>query len=80
LQDVEGEVNAWKLLATLCTKQENYSGALEFLDHARKISLKNGFYNELRRILCLMGMTKGNLSFPSFADSILSSLDEDQGS
>jgi hypothetical protein len=77
LQDVEGEVNAWKLLATLSTKQENYSSALEFLDHARRISLKNGFYNELRRILCLMGMAKGNLSFPNFADQILSSLDDD---
>ncbi len=74
LQDVEGEVNAWKLLATLCTRQEKYEEALEFLNHARRISLKNGYYNELRRILCLMGMAKGNLTFNEFAENILSTL------
>eukprot|EP00599_Poterioochromonas_sp_BG-1_P007056 CAMPEP_0173144304 /NCGR_PEP_ID=MMETSP1105-20130129/7150_1 /TAXON_ID=2985 /ORGANISM="Ochromonas sp., Strain BG-1" /LENGTH=190 /DNA_ID=CAMNT_0014057953 /DNA_START=894 /DNA_END=1463 /DNA_ORIENTATION=- len=61
LMDPEAEIAAWILLSDLCTSQENYADALDNLEEARKIAEKEGYYNDLKRIHCLMGIAKGTL-------------------
>ena len=74
LLDPEAEINAWKLLADLSTREENYELALENLEQASRIALKNKQMNELRRINCLMGEARGSLFFDNHSDNIVASL------
>lgn len=87
LQDAEGEINAWKLvsirimcsvhidnsvqLAEVSTAQENHPAALDLLEHARRVAVKNGFNSELKRILCLIGISRGISDFPMHADKLI---------
>jgi hypothetical protein len=41
------------------------------LEHARGLALRNKLYNELRRIICLMGIAKGSMNFSELTESIL---------
>jgi len=41
------------------------------LDEAKKIAEKNDFFNELRRIHCLIGVSKGTIDFANVVDQLL---------
>eukprot|EP01031_Cornospumella_fuschlensis_P033112 gene33112-40054_t len=71
LMDPEAEILAWKLLADLSTAEENFADAAHKLEQARKIAEKEGLLNELRRIHCLIGVSKGTVEFRNFANSLL---------
>lgn len=71
LQDKEAEVNAWKILAELCTIEGN-PDAIDNLQEARRVATKEGFTSELRRIHCLLGRAHGMNDFYDFAQSIAS--------
>lgn len=71
LADPEAEVNAWKILAKVCTSEEKYADALEQLEEARKIASREGYLNELRRIHCLIGIARGLMDFPDFLGKVL---------
>ena len=71
LVDPEAEVNAWKLLAKLHYTEGNYEQSLENLEQARKVAERECFTNELKRIFCLIGMSKGKLSFDTYARSLV---------
>jgi tetratricopeptide (TPR) repeat protein len=74
LLDPEAEVSAWKILANLSTREQNHEVALENLEQASRIALKNQYMNELRRINCLIGEARGNLYFDNHSDNVLASL------
>ncbi len=74
LLDPEAEINAWKLLAKLCGREENFADAMENLSQAAKIAVNNGMLNELRRINCLIGMAQGQLGFAGQTDALLAAL------
>lgn len=74
LVDPEAEVNAWKLLAKLHFMEKNYEQSLENLEQARKVATREGYFNELKRIFCLIGTAKGMMSFESHAKSIIETL------
>eukprot|EP00428_Durinskia_dybowskii_P082622 CAMPEP_0170428512 /NCGR_PEP_ID=MMETSP0117_2-20130122/39810_1 /TAXON_ID=400756 /ORGANISM="Durinskia baltica, Strain CSIRO CS-38" /LENGTH=99 /DNA_ID=CAMNT_0010687811 /DNA_START=45 /DNA_END=341 /DNA_ORIENTATION=- len=59
LIDPEAEIEAWKLMAGLSTAQENHEEALDSFEQARRIAEREGHHNELRRINCLIGVSKG---------------------
>ncbi len=61
-------------MANISSCQSNYEESIELLEHARRVALKNGYYNELRRILCLSGIARGNATFNSHADMIIENL------
>jgi len=71
LQDAEAEIVAWKLLANLASCEERHYDALDSLDEAKKIAEKNDFFNELRRIHCLIGVSKGTIDFANVVDQLL---------
>jgi tetratricopeptide (TPR) repeat protein len=74
LLDPEAEINAWKLLAKLCGREENYEDAMENLSQASKIAVSNRLLNELRRINCLLGVAQGHLHFREYSQQLLSSM------
>lgn len=74
LLDSEAEVNAWKILAHVCEREENYSQALENLEQASRIAGKFKYMNELRRINCLIGIAKGMLTFDEEADALMTKI------
>jgi tetratricopeptide (TPR) repeat protein len=76
LFDPEAEIGAWKLLATLCSAREHHADALDNLEQARKIAEKEGFFNELRRIHCLIGVSGGALSLETFMDNAFAATTE----
>jgi len=43
---------------------------LDNLEEARKIAEKEGYYNDLKRIHCLMGIAKGTLQFSQYSQAI----------
>jgi hypothetical protein len=53
----------------LATAQEAHRDALDSLEQARRIAEKEGYRNELRRINCLIGVSKGTLEFIQFTES-----------
>ncbi len=57
-------------MASLSAVQENHEEALESLEEARRIAEKEGHLNELRRIHCLIGVSRGTLHFANFAKSM----------
>jgi hypothetical protein len=57
----------------LATAQENHAEALESLEHARRIAEREGHRNELRRINCLIGVSKGTMDFIAFTEAGASS-------
>lgn len=59
-------------LANLAALEERHYDALDSLEEARKIAEKNDFFNELRRIHCLVGVTVGTIEFTNVAEKILS--------
>jgi tetratricopeptide (TPR) repeat protein len=65
LQDPEAEVKAWKVLAQLNHDQGNYAKAIDNLENARKIAVREKFANELRAIHCLIGISKGSVDWES---------------
>lgn len=71
LQDTEAEVNAWKLLAQICTIEESFAEALDNLEQARRVATKEGYMNELKRILCLMGFAKGSMEFAAHSEQLV---------
>jgi len=71
LQDTEAEVNAWKLLAQISTMEESFAQALESLEQARRVATKEGYMNELKRILCLIGFAKGSLEFAGHSERLV---------
>lgn len=78
LVDPEAEVNAWKLLAKLHFSEENYEQSLENLEQARKVATREGFHNELKRIFCLIGTSKGMMTFDSHAKGLLDQLERNR--
>lgn len=58
-------------LADLSCEQENHAEALESLEQARRIAEKEGYYNQLRRIHCLIGVSKGTLEFENYTYNLL---------
>jgi hypothetical protein len=52
--------------------QENHLDALEDLEEARRIAEKEGYLNELRRIHCLVGVSRGALQFGEFTQNFQS--------
>lgn len=73
LFDPEAEIEAWKLLATLCSARGHHVDALDNLEQARKIAEKEGFFNELRRIHCLIGVSGASLNLDSFMNNAFAS-------
>lgn len=71
LHDVEGEINAWKMLAKLSTLQDKFEDALELLDNAQRIASKHEFFNELRSILCLMGIARASADFNRYSAELV---------
>jgi tetratricopeptide (TPR) repeat protein len=71
LSDSAAEIKAWEMLASLCTLMGSHSDALENLIQAQQICEKESFFNELRRINCLIGVAKGSLDFADHADKML---------
>lgn len=63
LQDPEAEVKAWKMLAQINHQQGKYTKALDNLENAKKIAVKEKFANELRTIHFLIGISKGSLEW-----------------
>lgn len=57
-------------MADLSCELENHAEALESLEQARRIAEKEGFLNQLRRIHCLIGVSKGTLEFESYTYSL----------
>lgn len=53
-------------LASLSTAQDNHMEALESYEQARRIAEREGHHNELRRINCLIGVSKGTMEFVNF--------------
>lgn len=56
-------------LAGLSSAQENHVEALESYEQARRIAEREGHHNELRRINCLIGVTKGTMEFSKFTEA-----------
>jgi tetratricopeptide (TPR) repeat protein len=71
LADPEAEVNAWVMLAKVCSSQRAFSESLEHLEQARKIAEKHRFRNELRRIHCLMGVSRATIDFGDYTAQLL---------
>ena len=69
--DPEAEVNAWKLLAKLHYAEGNYEQSLENLEQARKVATREGYTNELKRIFCLIGISRGSVSFDSYSRNLV---------
>jgi hypothetical protein len=55
-------------LASLSTAQDNHVEALESFEEARRIAEREGHHNELRRINCLIGVSKGTMEFIRFTE------------
>ena len=55
-------------MAGLSTAQENHEEALDSFEQARRIAEREGHHNELRRINCLIGVSKGTLEFTKFTE------------
>ena len=71
LADPEAEVNAWIMLAKVCSIDNNHSESLEHLEQGRKIAEKFRFRNELRRIHCLMGVSRATVDFGAYTEQLL---------
>lgn len=71
LKDPEAEVNAFKMLAKVSSAENRSSDALEYLEQARRIAAREGYRNELRRIHCLIGTTRGAMEFGFFAERLV---------
>ena len=50
-------------LAKLHYAEGNYEKSLENLEEARKIASREKYHNELKRIVCLIGISKGSATF-----------------
>ncbi len=74
LLDPQAEINAWKILAKLCNAEANYSYALENLEQAARIAIREKYMNELRRVNCLIGVARGQLNFTAFAENLVESV------
>jgi len=61
-------------LAALGSQEEKYGEALENLEQARRVASKEGFTNELKRILCQIGIVKGSMRYGAFCDSLAAEL------
>lgn len=61
-------------LAKLHHNGGNFNDALENLEQARRVATREGYRNELKRILCLIGISKGSIDFDSYAQSLISDL------
>lgn len=70
LFDAEAEVNAWTLLASLCSHEGNFQEAVEALEQARTVATREGFRSELKRILCLVGVARASMGFGAFAEQL----------
>lgn len=67
-------------LAKLSTLQDQYGDALELLDNAQRIASKHEYFNELRSILCLMGIAQASADFNQFSTELVEkSLSEAEG-
>jgi tetratricopeptide (TPR) repeat protein len=71
LQDVEAEVNAWKLLAKAAAAQDDNASVIEYLEHARRVAHRESYPSELRRIHCQIGVAKGSHTIQAYADNLL---------
>ena len=58
-------------LATLSEMEGNGNDQLENLLQGQRICESEGLFNELRRINCLIGITKGSLDFDAYAEDLL---------
>lgn len=54
-------------LAKLSTLQSRHEDALELLDNAQRIASKHEYRNELRSILCLMGISHASADFNQYS-------------
>jgi len=70
LLDPDAEINAWKLLAKLDAQEGRHAQSLESLDQARRVATREGHMNELRRINCLVGLSKAGLEFEGFVEEL----------
>eukprot|EP00607_Mallomonas_marina_P008349 CAMPEP_0182424480 /NCGR_PEP_ID=MMETSP1167-20130531/10689_1 /TAXON_ID=2988 /ORGANISM="Mallomonas Sp, Strain CCMP3275" /LENGTH=374 /DNA_ID=CAMNT_0024604325 /DNA_START=219 /DNA_END=1346 /DNA_ORIENTATION=- len=73
LNDSEAEVNAWTLLSKLSMNEGKLSESLENLEQARRVAAREGFLSELKRVLCLIGMTRAEMGFSEKADQLVAS-------
>ena len=71
LLDSDAEINAWKLLARLNSKQQSFAAALENLDQARCVAAREGHMNELRRINCLVGVARAGQDFEGYVEGLV---------
>ena len=58
-------------LAKLSTPQDMYEDALELLDNAQRIAAKHEYRNELRSILCLMGIAHASNDFNQYSAELV---------
>eukprot|EP01041_Mallomonas_annulata_P000606 gene606-1170_t len=79
LHDAEAEVNAWKWLAKLSTVEEKYAEAVEDLEQARRVAAKECFSSDLKRIMCMIGMARGVMSFSASVDHVITDLENSAG-
>ena len=58
-------------LSKLSMKEEKFIEAIEDLEQAKIVASREGFANELKRIMCLIGIAKGEMEFPRVTEDIL---------
>jgi hypothetical protein len=51
--------------------QERHEDSLELLDNAQRIASKHEYFNELRSILCLMGIARASASFSQYSSDLV---------
>ena len=60
-------------LANLNYKESKLQQAEESVEQARQVALRNGHYNELRVLNCLMGEIRSSLTFKDFVEGLVAS-------
>lgn len=74
LSDNEAEIKAWKMIADVKYAEADYSASIESLEQAKKIAIKEGSLNELKKIHCHIGISTGNLDFEEYTNLLKKSL------
>jgi tetratricopeptide (TPR) repeat protein len=77
LLDSEAEIKAWKMLAKLCQTEGQFSRSVDNLEQAKKIAIRENSFNELKRIHCQIGISKGSIDFSQFSQNLISSIPND---
>ena len=70
LSDHEAELKAWQVLGHIKYTLGDSVSSVEALDQAKRIAIKYKYFNDLRKIQCLIGISQGSLHFEDYSDSI----------